>query len=463
MKILIKNGTIINAKHNTNADILISKNKILDINTNIITNDIIYIIDASNKLIFPGGIDAHVHLNLPTPAGFSTDNFYSGSVAAIFGGTTTIIDFVTPLKNQSLLTAFEARFKEAAQTKTNYSFHMSITSWNKYTAKEMEDCVKKLGITSFKTYMAYKGSVGINYKELTLVMQTAARLNALVTVHCENGDEITRLQKQFICQKKTSPLYHALSRPNYVESDTVKKVAEIALKTKCKVYIVHTSDKNSTQIISHYYNITHNIFSETCPQYLFLSNEVYKKDIPNCLKYVISPPIRSKSNQKYLWEAINNNIIQVVATDHCPFNTFGQKNIGISDFTKIPNGAGGIEHRLQLMFTYGFLKNKISLNKFVELTSTNPAKIFGMFPNKGVIEVGADADIVIWNPTVKNKISTLTQHQNCDSNIYENFKIVGMPETVILNGNIVLENFKLKSKINNGNFIKRNLPNFQLS
>ncbi|OFX32517.1 MAG: dihydropyrimidinase [Bacteroidetes bacterium GWA2_32_17] len=455
MNILILQGKVITYKTTEVSDILIVKNKIAAIGNNLKITDNTKIIDASGKYVFPGGIDPHVHLNLPTPAGPSSDNFETGTIAAIYGGTTSIIDFVTPNKNESLISAFNKRIIDAKNSKTDYGFHMGITSWNKNTAKEIEHCVNELGITSFKTYMAYKGAIGIEENELYEVMKIASKLHVVVSVHCELGDEILKLQKEIIAKGNITPAYHALSRPNYVEAESVKHVVELAKKTKCIVYIVHTSTKESIKIIETAQKSGITVFSETCPQYLLLDDSVYNKPLPDSLKYVISPPIRKIADQNALWKAIKNKTVQFVATDHCPFNTKGQKAIGKNDFTKIPNGAGGIEHRLALLYTYGVLKNKISINEFVAITSSNPAKVFGIYPQKGEIEVGSDADIVIWNPKTENVISAKTHHQNCDSNIYEGFKTKGNAETVILNGKIVLEKNSLSLKSQKGKYLKR--------
>ncbi|MBI5538769.1 MAG: dihydropyrimidinase [Bacteroidia bacterium] len=456
MNILIKNGTVVTSTKTEVADILITENIIEAIGNNLIVKKDTTIIDATDKYIFPGGVDAHVHLDLPTPSGPSSDNFKTGSIAAIYGGTTTVIDFVTPSKNESLISAFNNRLKDAKNSLIDYGFHMGITSWNKDTAIEMVTCLIDYGISSFKTYMAYKGTIGIEAEELRNIMQVAAANELIITVHCEMGDEIIKLQNKYITEGKTTPKYHALSRPASVEAESVKQVVQIAKETGCTVYIVHTSAKESVEIIEQAQISGQKVFSETCPQYLLLDDSVYENMLPDSLKYVISPPIRSKQDQVKLWEAINNNTIQFIATDHCPFNTKGQKDKGESDFTKIPNGAGGIEHRLELLYTYGVLENKISINKFVEITSTNPAKIFGIYPQKGEITVGSDADIVIWNPKTESTISAKTHHQNCDSNIFEGMQTKGKAEYVIINGEIAIEKGKYIKNKRKGNYLKRN-------
>jgi len=455
--LLIQQGTIVTSEKTFLSDILVSEGKISAIGNNLTFPDSTEIIDASGKYIFPGAIDPHVHFDLATPAGPSSDNFETGSIAGIHGGTTSFIDFITPHKKESLITALENRLKNAENSKTDFGFHMSITSWNKNIAKEMEICVKQYGITSFKCYMAYKGVIGIDDDELFEVMKKAASLNALVTVHCEIGDEILRLQEMFLSDGENSPEYHALSRPPAVESESVKHVIALAQKANCPVYIVHTSAKESVEIIANAQQKGQRVFSETCPQYLLLDDSVYKLQLPESMKYVISPPMRKEEDQQALWAGLKNNSIQTVATDHCPFYLKGQKDVGLHNFARIPNGAGGIEHRLALLYTFGVLKNRISLNQFVALTSTNAAKIFGLYPQKGEIAVGSDGDIVIWNPEKENIISVKTHHQHCDSNIFEGFKTKGCPECVIAKGNLVLSKEQCHTEKIKGNYLFRRM------
>ena len=437
-QLLIINGTIVYSDSTSVSDIAVSNGLIKEIGhlnpKNFPTHQII---DAKGKYIFPGGIDPHVHLELPTPAGTSCDDFLSGSKAAIAGGTTFIIDFVTPSHGQSLMKALTFRLKESNKCQLDYTLHMGITWFDETIPEQMEWCVNEVGIKSFKVYLAYKGSIGIEYDELEKVMQTASRLNAIVLVHCEEGDEILKNQKKFLSQGKTQPLYHALSRPAEVEAEAVRKVIGLCRKTNCKTYIVHTSTARSLEYIRAAKMEGLPLFCETCPQYLLLDESVYSKPLPDSLKYVISPPIRSKQDQEALWMALADGTVDVISTDHCPFNTKGQKDVGINDFTKIPNGAGGIENRLALLYTYGVLTNKISLQQFAKLTSSNAARIFDAYPQKGTLEVGSDADLVIWNPEVKSVISVDTQMQNCDSTIYEGMELQGLAEYVITKGNRV--------------------------
>ena len=434
-QLLILNGTIVNSETTFEADILVKNGTIAEIGK--IQPSAFpgsKIIDAKGKLILPGGIDPHVHLQLPTPAGPSCDDFISGSKAALAGGTTFVIDFVTPARGESLVKALTLRLKESNNCLLDYTLHMGITWYNDSIPEQMQWCVNEVGIKSFKVYLAYKGSIGIEYDELEKVMQTAASLHATVLVHCEEGDEILKNQQNFLSEGKTAPLYHALSRPAATESESVRKVIDLCRKTGCKTYIVHTSTARSIAYIRAAKKEGLPLFCETCPQYLLLDESVYSKPLPDALKYVISPPIRTNKDQQALWLACADGTVDVISTDHCPFNTLGQKDVGINDFTKIPNGAGGIENRLQLLYTYGVLTGKISLQQFVGLTSANAARIFDLSPQKGVVAVGSDADLLIWNPDATSVISFETQLQNCDSNIYEGISCQGKAEIVLLKG-----------------------------
>jgi len=435
---LIINGTIINSDSSVKSDMAISEGVITGIGPLNPKNFPGYkIINAKGKYIFPGGIDPHVHLALPTPAGPSCDDFLSGSKAALAGGTTFMVDFVTPARGQSLKQALAFRIKESSHSLVDFALHMGITWYDETIPEQMERCVNEASVKSFKVYLAYKGNIGIEYHELEQVMKKAASLGVKVLVHCEEGDLILEKQKKFLSEGKTSPTYHALSRPAEVESESVRKVIDLCRKTGCKTYIVHTSAAKSINYIRAAKKEGLPLFCETCPQYLLLDESVYSRPLPDSLKYVISPPIRSMKDQAALWEALADGTVDVISTDHCPFNTKGQKDIGISDFTKIPNGAGGIEHRLALLYAYGVSTGKISLQQFVALTSTNAARIFGLYPRKGTITVGSDADLVIWNPTVKSVISVSTQLQQCDSNIYEGIELTGAAENVFKSGKLV--------------------------
>ncbi|MFZ4399523.1 MAG: dihydropyrimidinase [Bacteroidales bacterium] len=454
--LLIKNGTIFNANDTFEADVLLEDHKIIRIDKNIVLqNSSVKVIDATGKYVIPGGIDPHVHLDLPTPAGNSSDDFYTGSRAALAGGTTTIIDFVTPSRGESLIKALHERKDVAATSCIDYALHVGICWWDSSLAAEIEYCIHHEGITSFKTYLAYKGSIGISYDELYEVMKVLARFKATVMVHCENGDKVTANQMQLFRQRKTSVRFHAISRPDNVEAEAVEKVLQMAAATECNVYLVHISAAKSIEIIHQYHN--KNIFVETCPHYLLLNEKVYDNDDFETAKYVMSPPLRSEKDNVVLWQNLTENHIDTVATDHCPFNLIGQKDAGKHNFIRIPNGAGSIEYRTSLLFTYGVLSGKISLKQWVAITSFNAAEIFGISNTKGSIAVGKDADIVIWNPDKEKLISLENQFQHCDSNIYEGFQLKGMPETVICKGKIAFENDKLFTDGSKGEFLYREI------
>jgi len=432
-QVLIKNGILVLSNRMEENDLLIVDGKIKKIGKNLSYDaDKTNLTEASGKIILPGGIDAHVHFQLPTPAGPSCDDFLTGSRAALAGGTTFCFDFVTPLRGQLLKDALTNRQREAQKSLTECRLHMGITWFDHTIPRQMHWCVKEAGIHSFKVYLAYKGSIGIEYSELEEVMKTAASLGAVVMVHCEEGDTILKTQKALLAQGKTAPRFHAVSRPNETESDSVKKVIDLCRETGCQTYIVHTSTAQSINYIRQAKSEGLPVFCETCPQYLLLDESVYEKPSAEVLKYVISPPIRSIQDQTALWTALQDGTVDVISTDHCPFNTFGQKDTGLHDFTKIPNGAGGVEFRLALLYTYGVMKQRINLQQFISLTSTNAAKIFGLFPHKGQISEGAEADLIIWNPEKKTTVSVNSQLQNCDSNIYEGMELQGHADMVFI-------------------------------
>ncbi|MDA3952084.1 MAG: dihydropyrimidinase [Bacteroidales bacterium] len=458
MNILIQNVTIATSKESFNSNIYISNGRIAQIaNTINVLEKVDRIIDAKGKFIFPGGIDPHVHMHLPTPAGYSADDFKSGSKAALLGGTTALLDFVTPQKGQSLIVALDQRKAEAKNSLCDYSFHVSPVEWTETTEQEIKECIKA-GITSFKVYMAYKDSIGLNNDDLFKVMKVIGPAGGIVTLHCELGDEIDNVRNKLAKDGNLSPEFHPLSRPDYTEADAVKIAITLAKKANCPIYIVHTSSGDSIKYIEEAQNSGQQVFSETCPQYLLLTDSKYIGDFKDTSKYVMSPPLRTKENQDILWDAINIGIIKTIGTDHCPFN-LKQKEQGFTDFRKIPNGAGGVEHRMSLLYTYGVLKNKITVNQFVDITSTQAAKIFGLYPQKGEIAIGSDADLIIWNPETENIISNENHHQNCDLEIYEGFKTIGAPEVVIFNGEIIVENGKLVSN-KQGMFLKRTINEF---
>ncbi len=454
-RILIRNGLIVTAERSFPGSVLVENGKITAVEEGNIEAECDQVIEAAGHYVIPGAIDPHVHLELETPGGFSSDDFYSGTKAAIAGGTTTIIDFVTPRSDQSLIEALEQRKAAAQKSLIDYSLHMSITNWNKQVAGETKQCIEREGVSSFKLYLAYQDTIGIESRKLAMAMETIGKLGGMVLLHCEDDALISHLQKKFISEGKTSPAFHPLSRPPEAETTAVLKAISYSKLLRCPLYIVHVSVGHAVDLIAQAREDGLDVYGETCPQYLLLDDSVYQQPFELSAKFVMSPPLRTGYDKWKLWKAIKDDTIQSIGTDHCPFNLKGQKDRGMNDFTQIPNGAGGIEHRPALLFNHGVLSHRISLNRWVELISTNPAKIFGLSHRKGDLKPGMDADIVVWNPQQKSVISAAGHHQNCDSNVYEGFKTQGAPRQVIAGGKVVFSdgNFMLKGV--KGRFLKR--------
>jgi dihydropyrimidinase len=438
MDILIKNGTIVNADCSFKADLAVQAGKIVSASAMIeVAKGASKVIDASGCYVFPGGIDPHVHLQLPTPAGPSSDDFLSGSRAALMGGTTTLIDFVTPVPDELLPAALALRQAEAQAAVTNLFLHVSPTTWRPTMPDEMVECVEKSHTRSFKCYLAYLDTIGLLPEALEKVMKEAARLNATVLVHCEEGKEVARLREKYAQSDLPVATAHYRSRPPELEAQAVDTAIGLVRKTGCKLYIVHVSAAESLELIAKAQAAGQKVYAETCPQYLLLDEQKYHQPFGQAAPYTISPPLRKAKHQQALWKALADGTIQTIGSDHCPF-MLQQKMEGKDDLRKIPNGAGGVEHRLALLYTFGVLTGKISINRFVELTSTNAARIFGLYPAKGIIAPGANADIIVWNPEKNSIISSRTHHQHCDSNIYEGMQTKGVADYVVLGGRVVV-------------------------
>jgi len=453
MSILIKNGRVITASEDYSADIFIEGEKISSIgnNLNVRADEEI---DAKGKLIFPGGIDPHVHLDMPFMGTFSSDNYETGTLAALHGGTTMVIDFILQTQGKSLHSALEEwRGRSDGNAFGDYSFHMAVTDFNDETKKEIKDLIDKEGITSFKTFMAYKGALMIDDRQMIGLMNEVRDRGGLVTVHATNGDMIDFLVAKHRSEGKLSPLYHYLSQPEITESEAAGRFVDMAYHTDVPSYIVHLTCEGALNQVRDATRRDQKVFVETCIQYLILDASLYEKDFESA-KWVMSPPLREKKDQATLWAGLNQGLVQVVGTDHCPFE-WKKKLMGEKDFSKIPNGHPAIEHRMELLYSEGVEKEKISLNKYVEVTSTNAAKIFGMFPQKGTIGIGADADLVIFDPKKKHVLSAKTHHMNVDYSGYEGWDVTGKVETVILRGTVAVDKGKEKIKKGYGKFIKR--------
>jgi dihydropyrimidinase len=457
MRTLIKNGHIVTAVDSYVADILVQNSTIELIGTNLssIVGAVDKTIDASGKLVIPGGIDPHTHMELPFGGTFASDDFETGTRAAAFGGTTTIIDFAVQYHGQSLNEALDAWFAKAEGKATiDYGFHMIVTDLPDQRLPELHRLIDQ-GVSSFKLFMAYPGVFLVDDGTIFKAMTAAGEKGGLICMHAENGVVIDVLVKRALAEGKTGPKYHALTRPTKAEAEGVHRAIAIAEMANSPVYIVHLSCYDALKEVQAARDLGLPAFAETCPQYLFLDHSYYEQDGFEGAKYVMTPPLRDKSNQEQLWKGLRGNDLQVISTDHCPFCFKEQKELGRNDFSKIPNGGPGVEHRMSLIYDGGVAEKRISLNRFVELTSTAAAKIFGLFPKKGTIAVGSDADIVIFDPNREQTISSRTHHMRVDYSAYEGRKVRGVTETVLSRGNLIVENGEFKGKPGSGRFLKR--------
>jgi len=454
MKTLIKNGRIITAVDDYKADILIENGIISTIGARLdIEADTT--IDAKHKFVIPGGIDPHTHMELPFGGTQASDDFFTGTRAAAFGGTTTIIDFAVQYKGQTLTEALDNwHAKAEGKTAIDYGFHLITTDLEDNRVPEMHRIMDE-GVTSFKMFMAYPGVFLVDDATIFRAMSAAGERGGLICMHAENGIVINEIIKRALAEGRTAPKYHSLTRPTIAEAEGVHRAIAIAEMAEAPVYIVHLSCTDALNQVRQARDRGINAFAETCPQYLFLSYDNYLEPGFDGAKYVMTPPLRDKSNQAELWKGLRMDDLQVISTDHCPFCMKEQKELGRDDFSKIPNGAPGVEHRVPLIYNGGVVENRISLNRFVELTSTAAAKMFGLFPKKGTVAVGSDADIVIFDPEKQQTISAATHHMNVDYSAYEGKTIQGVVETVLSRGKVIIENGEYKGKQGDGQYLKR--------
>jgi len=451
----IINGTIVTATDTYRADIGIQGGKIVQIAKKIKDNAQ-EVIDAKGLYIFPGGIDIHTHLDMPFMGTSSSDDFETGTIAAAFGGTTCIVDFAIQGKRQSLKGALKTWMKKAKnKAAIDYGFHIAITDLNDKVMAEIPEMVA-MGVTSFKCFLAYKGALMIDDGALYRILQETKRAGALVMIHAENGDVLDILINDYISKGLTEPKYHALSRPPEAEAEATGRGIAIAQMAGAPIYIVHLSCKEALAKVKEARDAGFPAYAETCPQYLLKSYNNYLEPNFEGAKYVMSPPLRDKSNWEPLWKGLAYGDLQVISTDHCPFNFKGQKDKGRDNFAAIPNGAPGIEHRLMLIYHEGVNKKRITLNRFIDLVSTTPAKLFGLFPQKGTVAVGADADLVLWDPKASLVISAKNHHQNVDYTPYEGFKVKGVPRIVFSNGSVIVRDNEFVGSPGSGRFLKRN-------
>lgn len=451
---LIKNGKVITASDIYHADIYIEDEKIHTIGKNL-DFQADKVIDAKNCFVFPGGIDVHTHMELPFMGTYASDTFETGTLAGLHGGTTTIIDFAIQNKGESFNTTLDKWHKKAdGNAVMDYAFHLGVTDLNEKTKEEIKDIILKRGVTSFKTFMAYKGALMIDDRQIIALMNEVKKYGGIVTTHAENGDLIDELIKEEKARCNLSPKYHEVTRPDIAEAEASGRIIDLAYSGDHPLYIVHMTSEAALNRVREATKRNQKVFVETCIQYLLLDKALYDSPGFEGAKWVISPPLRTLKDRNALWAGINQRLVDTVATDHCPF-CIDQKELGKYDFSKIPNGLPSIEHRMELLYSEGVGKGRISLNRYVELTSTMPAKIFGLFPKKGTISPGVDADIVIFDPSIKHKISVETHHMKCDYSAFEGWEVQGKCKTVLLRGETVIENGKSTVKKGFGKYINR--------
>ena len=452
---IITNGRVVTASDTYASDVAVGNGKIVAIGQSLPPENASRIIDAAGKYVLPGGIDVHTHLDMPFGGTTSSDDFETGTRAAAFGGTTTLIDFAIQYKGQTLRTAFDTWMQKASSKAVcDYAFHCIITELADAQLDEMNALVRE-GVTSFKLFMAYPGVFMLDDGSIFKALRTTATNGGLVCMHAENGNAIDVIVQQALAEGKKAPKYHALTRPTTAEAEATSRAIALAEMAGAPVYIVHLSCNDALEKVREARDRGLSVYAETCPQYLYLSIENF--DVPDFegAKYVFTPPLREKWHQEKLWNGLKSDHLQVVSTDHCPFCFKEQKELGRNDFTKIPNGGPGVEHRMSLIYSGGVAAGRFSVNRFVELVSTTPAKLFGLYPRKGTIAVGSDADLVIFDPNRKHTISAKTHHMRVDYSMFEGIQVTGMPATVLSRGRVVVESDKFLGRAGTGEFVKR--------
>ncbi len=452
--LLIKNGTVVTATDQYKADVYIEGETVSMIGNGLqVSPD--REIDANGCYLFPGGIDAHTHMELPFMGTHASDTFETGTLAGLHGGTTTIIDFAIQTQGDTLEAALADWHRKAdGHAVGDYAFHCAVTDFNDDTRKEIPGIINDHGINSFKVFMAYKGVLMVDDRQMFELMEELVIHGGIITTHCENGDMVDRNIQKNLEAGNTSPQYHVLSRPPICEAEAAGRAIDLAQQSGCPLYIVHTTCEESLNRVKLATLRNQKVHVETCIQYLLLDDSLYFSDGFEGAKVVMSPPLRKPKDQEALWAGINQNLVHHVATDHCPF-CMDQKAMGKDDFSKIPNGVPGIENRVELLYSEGVVKGRISLNKFVEMTSTGAAKIFGLFPRKGTIAVGSDADIIIFDPEAQHTISAQTHHMNVDYNPYEGWEVQGKVRSTILRGTVAIDAGEAMVGEGFGKYLKR--------
>src|SRR6202521_5000578 len=455
MSALIRNGTVVNAESSAVADVLVDGEKIKEVRQGIPANAAERVLDATGLLVMPGGIDAHTHLDMPFGGTTSSDDFEAGTRAAAFGGTTTIVDFAIQPRGTRMRDALDIWWKKAERRATiDFGLHMIVTDLAGAGLEDMDDTVRE-GVASFKLFMAYPNVLMVDDATIFKALAQTAKNGALICMHAENGSVIDVIIARALAEGKTAPIYHALTRPPRAEAEAVHRAIALAEIAGAPVYIVHLSSEDALNQVREARDRGVPAFAETCPQYLLLSIEELERPDFEGAKYVFTPPLREKQNQPKLWDGLKHDHLQVVSTDHCPFCFEDQKALGKDSFTKIPNGGPGVENRLQLLFHHGVSQGRLTLNRFVEGVSTTPAKIFGLYPRKGVLAAGSDADVVIWDPLARHTISAATHHMRVDYSMFEGFEVVGNVRTVLSRGEMIVDGGRWEGRAGRGQYQKR--------
>ncbi|MDJ0908943.1 MAG: dihydropyrimidinase [Woeseiaceae bacterium] len=455
MSVLIRGGTVVNAERTFRADVLCEDGLITAVGEDLEAPAGARVVDAGGQYVMPGGIDPHTHMQLPFMGTVASEDFYTGTAAALSGGTTMIIDFVIPSPQSSLLSAYHQWREWAEKSVSDYTFHVAVTWWDDSVHEEMGTLVRDHGVNSFKHFMAYKGAIMCDDEVLVNSFTRALELGAIPTVHAENGELVYRLQQSIYEKGVTGPEGHPLSRPPEVEGEAANRAIRIAEVLKTPLYIVHNSCIQSVEAIQRARNEGQRVFGEVLAGHLLIDDSIYRHpDFDTAAAHVMSPPFREKKHQDALWRALQAGVLQTTATDHCCFNA-EQKAMGKDDFRSIPNGTGGVENRMEVLWEHGVNTGRLTMNEFVAVTSTNAAQIFNVYPRKGSVSVGADADIVVWDPEATKTISTKTDHQNVDYNIFEGMEIRGCASHTISQGKVVWADGQLDVERGAGRYVDR--------
>lgn len=452
-RLLVRGGEVVSSVDRVTADVLCDGERIVALGTGLDAPPDAQVLDARGLYVLPGGVDAHTHMELPVGPAVSADDFFAGTAAALAGGTTTIIDFVVPERGESLVAARDRWLARAEKACADYALHMSVTWWSPEVRRELAR-VFEGGITSFKTYMAYVDSVGVDDAALIRILDAVGELGGLTTVHAEHGLLVKERQAKLLAAGKTGPRWHPESRPPFVEAEAVSRAVALARSAGVPLYVVHVSTSHALDVIDRARRDGQAVWAETCPHYLLLDDFAYARPDDEALAFVLSPPLRPRGHQEALWHALGCGLVQTVATDHCPF-TLADKRRGAGDFTKVPNGAGGVEHRLELMHAYGVVPRHITLERLVDACCVQPARLFGLYPRKGVVRPGADADLVLFDPAAQGTIDARRHRSRSDLDIFDGVALRGRVHTTIARGRVVYADGQLSVTRGAGRYLPR--------